>query len=317
MKKITENKILYQTIIVTIVGLISIFLAVLTNSITAPIIANRILDEKLKAYESLVDDIDDFTVVLKTETFEAVLAYDENDETIGVIYIATETNQYGDIVLGYSVDTSGKILKANFLEYQHTASLRNITQDNLNLFIGLNLGDLPSSSDLTSGATGSYDSLVDAFSKGKDHFETLDIAPSDPFSVLANNYSYKEVDTSFTGTENVIQKEIIYDENNQILGHIYTLFGSGPYQEGGDDYDIQFYVAVGENNLVLGVLVLDEEYDHSGGVFFTRIVNYLNSFKGQTLQTLSYDVDWNAGATSGNSKALVDELMQALVEELS
>lgn len=194
MKKITENKILYQTIIVTIVGLISIFLAVLTNTITAPIIANRILDEQLKAYESLVDDIDDFTVVLKTETFEAVLAYDENDETIAVIYIATETNQYGDIILAYSVDTSGTILKANFLEYQHTASLRNITQDNLNLFIGLNLGDLPSSSDLTSGATGSYDSLVDAFSKGKDHFETLDIAPSNLSLVLPNQYLSNEFD---------------------------------------------------------------------------------------------------------------------------
>jgi Na+-translocating ferredoxin:NAD+ oxidoreductase RnfG subunit len=317
MKKITENKILFHTIIVSIVLFISIFFTVLTNAITSPIIANRILDEQLKAYESLVDDIDHFTVELKTETFEAVLAYDENDETIAVIYIATETNQYGDIVLAYSVDTSGKIVKARFLEYQHTASLKEITQDNLNLFIGLNLGDVPSSSDLTSGATGSYDSLVDAFSKGKDHFETLDIAPSDPFSVLADNYAYKEVDTSFIKTENIIQKEMMYDQNNQILGYIYTLFGSGPYQEGGDDEDIQFYVSVNENNQILGVLVLDEEYDHSGGVFFTRIVNYLDSFKGQTLQTLSYDVDWNAGATSGNSKALVDELMQALVEELS
>lgn len=317
MKKITDNKILYHTIVVTIVLSMSVFFTVLTNAITAPMIANRILDEQLKAYESLVDDIVDFHVVLKTETFEAVLAYDEHDETIGVIYIATETNQYGDIVLGYSVDTSGKILKANFIEYQHTASLKNITQDNLNLFIGLNLGDVPASSDLISGATGSFNSLVDAFSKGKDHFETLDIAPSDPFSVLAENYSYKDVDTSFTSTENVIQKEIMYDENNEILGYIYTLFGSGPYQDGGDDKDIQFYVSLDVNNQVLGVLVLDEEYDHSGGVFFTRIVNYLNSFKGQTLQNLSYDVDWNTGASSGNSKALVDELMQALVEVLS
>ena len=317
MKKIKEQKTLYYTLILLISTILSGFLLWLTNSITEPFILEREKEVQLQTYTSLVDNIDDFEVLINTDLFEATLAYDKDGDTIAVMYISSETNSYGDVTIGYSVDTSGKILQAMFLEYDQTASLKGITEENLNLFIGLNLGDVPSTSDLTSGATASYQSIVSSFSKGKDHFETLSLAPADPFSVLAVGYAYKDKDMTFTPTDHVINKEIIYNENNDILGHVYTLFGSGPYQDGGDDKDIQFYVAVDGNNIILGVLVLDEEYDHSGGVFFTRIQQYINSFKGQSIQTLSYDVDWVSGATSGNSKTLVDTLMQALVEVIS
>jgi Na+-translocating ferredoxin:NAD+ oxidoreductase RnfG subunit len=317
MKKITENTRVHYALIFTIITIISFVLIGLTRNITRPIIETRQFEEQMKIYTSLVEDIDDFQILLKTATFEATFAYNVSDDTIAVMYIITETNSYGDIQLGYSVDLSGKIVKARFLEYQQTASFKGITEKNLNLFIGLNLGDLPVSSDLNAGATGSYQSLVEAFSKGKAHFETLALSPIDPFSVLAEGYAYKEVDTRFIPTSEILKKEIMYDQNNQKIGDVYTLFGSGPYQEGGEDKEIQFYVSIDSNNRILGVLVFEEEYDHTKGVFLRRILNYLESFKGQTLHTLSYDVDWNTGATSGNSKTLVDALMQALVEVLS
>lgn len=317
MKKITKNTVLHYILILTIVTLISSALIVLTNSITRPIIETRQFDEQMKTYASLVEEIDDFQILLKTATFEAAFAFNVSDETIAVMYTINETNAYGDIKLAYSVDLMGKIVKARFLDYQQTASFKSITENNLNLFIGLNLGDLPVSSDLNAGATGSYQSLVEAFSKGKVHFETLVLSPVDPFSVLAEGYAYKEEDTQFIPTSEILKKEFMYDENNQSIGHVYTLFGSGPYQEGGDDKDIQFYVSIDSNNRILGVLVFEGEYDHTKGVFLTRILKYLESFKGQTLQTLSYDVDWKTGATSSNSKTLVDALMQALLEVVS
>lgn len=317
MKKITENIVLHYVIVLTIITITCGALIVLTNRITSPIIATRQFEEQMKTYESLVDDIDDFQVILKTTTFEAVLAYNASEETIAVMYIVTETNAYGEIQLAYSVDLSGKIGKARFLNYQQTASFRGITEDNLNLFIGRNLGDLPESSDLTSGATGSYQSLVNAFSKGKVHFETLALAPFDPFSVLAEGYVYKEVDINFIPTTSVLKKEIMFDENNHSLGDVYTLLGSGPYQEGGDDKEIQMYISLDTNNRILGVLVLEVEYHHSKGAFVSRILKYLESFKGQTLQTLTYEVDWNTGASSSYSKSLIDALMHALAEVLS
>lgn len=305
------------TLTITVVFIISFGLIVITNMVTSPIIESRQREQQIAQYEILFKDIDHFETVVSSETFEATFAYDENNNTLGVMYHSMQTNAYGDMTIAFSVDASGTIVHAYILEYNQTESLKSIVESNVQLFIGLNLGDLPSRSDLTSGATRSYDATTDAFLEGKSHFDTLDLKPKDPFSVMAQGYAYKVVDETFVSTEHVINKHIIYDDYDFVLGYIYTLYGSGPYQDGGEDKDIQYYVAIDDAHTILGVLVLDEEYHHSGGVFYSRIKAYLDSFVGQTLEALSYDVDWVSGATSGNSKALVDTLMNALVEVLS
>ena len=145
----------------------------LTNSITAPIIEARLAAERLEAYELVMNGIADDDVLLEDEAFEVIVAYDVNANTIGYVYTVTETNQHGDFIVIVGVDTSGVVIGATFLVYEQTPTYKPITESNLELFIGLNiLSEVPNSSDINTGATNSYNSLLSVFNKIKNFQQT-------------------------------------------------------------------------------------------------------------------------------------------------
>ena len=72
------------------------------------------------------------------------------------------------------------------------------------------------------------------------------------------------------------------------------------------------------NHEIVNIVVFDEEYRHSKGAFYRRITTYIEGFIGKNLnEAVIYDTDWASGATSGNSKALIDHMIIALMEVLS
>lgn len=164
MKKIKENTLLHYSIVLTIVATFCGFAIGLTNFITAPIIAERLETSELEAYESVMPSVQRIESLEEGAVFSVVKAFND-EQMIGYIYTVTETNQYGDFTIITGVDIDGTVLGATFLDYQQTPTLKQISEENLVLFVGLNiLIQSPSASDVSSGATYSYDSIVRVFS---------------------------------------------------------------------------------------------------------------------------------------------------------
>lgn len=175
MKNIKQNTLLHYGLVLMIVAAFCGLAIGVTNYFTAPIINQRLNDSELEAYEVVFSDIKSFEIVLEEATFEVIEAFNNQEDSIGYIYIVTETNQYGDFKVITGVDHEGVVLGAMFLDYQQTPTLKATTVANLELFVGLNVfSDVPSSSDVVSGATYSYDSIIQVFHRVKTYQQSMD-----------------------------------------------------------------------------------------------------------------------------------------------
>jgi Na+-translocating ferredoxin:NAD+ oxidoreductase RnfG subunit len=319
MKKINEQPLLHFSLVLSAVAAFCGLAIGLTHQLTQPIIDERLAREQVEAYQTVIPEIQSYDTLEEDATFTVVLAKDSTEAVIGVIYIVTETNQYGDYKLALGVSTEGMILNAMFVDYQQTTTLKSITENNLALFIGLSLNDQPSSSDLSSGASVSYKSLLDSMSRAAEYQQTLDFVPQNPYETFVEDFASETLDTNFIPTQHVLSKTDILSTSNEVIASIYELQGEGIYQEGGDAASITLFVIIDMNQRVIGTIMEDALYFHSGGRFQSRIVEYLTSFEGLLIQDVvgAYPSDWTAGASSDNTRQLVDQLFDALKEVLS
>jgi hypothetical protein len=149
------------------------------------------------------------------------------------------------------------------------------------------------------------------------YHQTLEFEIASPFSEGVSGFYELVEDPSFIKTDHVIQKSNILNINSETIAYIYTLKKAGPYYEDSEDADISIHVVLDLNDTILNIVIFDSEYKHSKGAFYTRIKSYVSGYIGKTLQNdVLYIPDWNAGATSGNSKALIDSMLLDLVEVL-
>lgn len=175
MKKITENKMLhYSLVLMTIAAICGIAIGI-THQITEPIILERLNNDEAAAYETAMPGIVDYEVLIEEDTMTAILAFDQEGIQLGMIYIITESNKYGDFTVVIGVNREDVIIHAEFIDYQQTTGkLKSTTEANLALYIGLNvMTDTPSSSDLEAGATYSYQSVLNSISRLKAIQETI------------------------------------------------------------------------------------------------------------------------------------------------
>jgi Na+-translocating ferredoxin:NAD+ oxidoreductase RnfG subunit len=320
MNKLFKNKLFKQNFIVVTSLLISFGLIILVHIVTAPIITNRKLDAQIALYSTFVSGIKNITELTTSGDFKAVEAIDSEDKVLAIIYEVKEENGHGDFTLVSSINTAGTILNLEFLSYNQTSgSYQTTTESNLKQFIGLKIGTFPSGSDLISGATNSYQSILNAMNRIINFHQTLDFKIDDPFSVNVDGFNRIVGDVEFNENDTVISKQNILNTNNEVIAYIYTLYGVGVYSDGDEPKSIQFHVVTNISFDILNIVVFDTEYLHSKGAFYSRIKTYLSGFIGKNLkqEDIVYDIDWSAGATSGNSKILVDELMKSLQEVIS
>lgn len=177
---IKKHTVVHYGLVLMIVAALCGLAIGVTNSLTAPIIAERLSSERLEAYKLVMNGIADDDILVDEEKFQVIQAFDENSNTLGYVYTITETNQHGDFTVIVGVDTLGEVLGATFLLYEQTPTYKPTTETNLALFIGLNiLTDMPGGSDIASGATNSYNSLVNVFSKIKDYQQSVVVSVND------------------------------------------------------------------------------------------------------------------------------------------
>ncbi|MCF7931838.1 MAG: hypothetical protein K9K93_01600 [Acholeplasmataceae bacterium] len=328
MKKLFEKDIVRFTFVLTVVSLACGLVIGGVNAITAPIIAQNQLTAKLEAYESVLPGIQDFTELDTAGDPESIQdkieGKDADDAVLGYIFVASGNNKYGSMTMVVSVDATGLILGATFSAIEQTYQVDS-TRNNLALFIGTNIMDLSPMGDIETGATGSFHTLEDLLADIKASFETLDIPepelPEDPYEVMFDEslgFAYSEEDTTFSpSSELIVSKSIAYDGDDNVIGSVYKLVGSGIYNDGSPTPgELALYVALSEEGTILGYMMPKDEYHHTLQTnHYLKNEAFLDSIIGDPISALDGNTDVISGAT--NTYNVIISLLNALAVEVT
>lgn len=139
----------------------------------------------------------------------------------------------------------------------------------------------------------------------------------DPLEEVYGSGYFMETVEDFETTEHIVRKRTVL-RAGEVVGYVYDLQGEGEYFNETDSIVLEVYFNL--DNEIVEILLPEDKYNHSKGTFRNRMVEYVKVFKGLTLQELTAAVDGPEGddiATgSSNSKALVDLLLKAFVNEV-
>jgi hypothetical protein len=331
MKKFFEKDIVRFTFVLTVVSLACGLLIGAVNAITAPVIENNLLQAKLDAYESVLPGIESFTE-LDTEgdpgtIVDKIEGKDQDDNVLGYIFVADGKNKYGTMTIVLSVDAEGTILGATFSAIEQTYQVED-TRNNLALFVGTTLSDLTPAGDITTGATGSLNTVMDLLSDIATAYGNLDIPepelPDDPTAALFDDslgIAYTEDDGTFTsGSALVLWKKTAYDAEDNVIGSVYKLEGTGVKYDG-EQGTIGLYVLLSGDGTILGYALPNAEYGHSRpGVHHSNNTAFLDSIVGDALADLSFSTDPgdipDLVAGSSNTYRLLITMLEALNGEV-
>lgn len=131
---------LVPTVTLFIICLISTVLLGVTNSVTAPIIADLAVETEKKSRQVVFADAASFGEAEVAEDGTSVVtALDEAGNVIGHVVVNTAKGYGGDISVMTGVDTDGKVTGVNILSHAETAGLgaKAAEQSFRDKFIGL------------------------------------------------------------------------------------------------------------------------------------------------------------------------------------
>lgn len=262
------------------------------------------------------------------------IAKDKNNKTLGFVYHAVIKNDfsltgsgvdYGFIELLVGINLKGEVSVEYLTIYQTQwaiVGVQKYIQDYYQNVPYKNINKIPSfDADIVSGATAKPATVsTDAIkalvqSIVADHFHIVD---ENPYEAL---FGVKEPqltnDDTFVPKEYTTQKQIVSDGTSQ-LGYIYSVAGRGEYQDGAFD-SIVMEIVFNTEDKIIGFVLPEETYKHSGGNFKNKNVEYLKSYVGLTVDEIKAVVDaaGNQDLTSGatNTRLLIDTLLKAFVDE--
>ncbi len=317
MKKLFEKPLFHYTFVLTVVSIVCGIMIGAVNAITAPIIENNIKEAQAAAYSRVLSGLDDFEEVALTSEDPStvvgkVIGYNAADEIIGYIYTGYTTNKYGYMRIVVSVNASGIILGADFIEINQTYQVDG-TRTNLSLYVGSPIANLAPQGDIVTGATGSLNSVQQLLSDiAVSHSLTATEPPLPYAEYYGNDYVLVE-DTTFSGTL-VTNKYTVEGQ-----GTVYLVTGSGEYFDGNEG-SITLHVLLDNDGEIIKLLLPEEDYGHTKRApWGTNNLTYLSYFEGLTLSQVEQVVDDNDDLQTGatNTKTLIEILLRALVSEVT
>lgn len=264
-------------------------------------------------------------------------AVDKDDEKVGTVYHAVIKNSFSltgsgvdygfiELLIGFSEDD--KVYVEYLTVYQSSWAVVGIQKYIQDYYDGediLNIQGIPSfDADIVAGATQnpatvSTDAIKEIIMEAL-ILEYPELEEINPYEELfgIENYQFED-DATFTETTHITDKRLVTDGTNQI-GYVYSVTGTGEYQEGESD-SILIEIVFGSDDTVLGFVLPDETYNHSGGSFRSKNEQYLENYVGLLINEIQAEVDAmnSTDVTSGasNTRALIDELLEAFVSEVN
>ncbi|PKK96909.1 MAG: hypothetical protein CVV58_03950 [Tenericutes bacterium HGW-Tenericutes-3] len=315
MKKLFEKPLIHYTFVLTIVSIVCGLAIGGVNFITAPIIDDNIAEAKLEAFNLVLPGLGDFEEVSvdgdPATIVSKVIGKNAEGQTIGYIYEAYATNKFGYMRIVISVDASGVIIGADFVEINQTLNVAG-TKNNLALYVGTSIYDLEPNGDLSSGATYSLNTVKAILNDvAVAHANTV-VAPALPYEDwFGMNYTMEE-DGTFVPTNVVFSKHIVKDENNVVVGYFYHMSEEGVYN--GYEHSIgtiHLYVGLGLDGTILGIDLPKDEFGHTKtSQFWGKNVTYVNSLVGSNIDSFGGNEDLAAG--SSNTRVLIDAMLLSL-----
>lgn len=264
-------------------------------------------------------------------------AVDKDDEKVGTVYHAVIKNSFSltgsgvdygfiELLIGFSEDD--KVYVQYLTVYQSTWAVVGIQKYIQDYYDGediLNIQGIPSfDADIVAGATQnpatvSTDAIKEIVMEAL-ILEYPELEEINPYEELfgIENYQFED-DATFTETTYITDKRLVTDGTDQI-GYVYSVTGTGEYQDGDSD-SILIEIVFGSDDTILGFVLPDETYNHSGGSFRSKNEQYLENYVGLLISEIQAEVDAqnSTDVTSGasNTRALIDELLEAFVSEVN
>ncbi len=305
-------KIFKSALVLTLIGIACGLLIGLTNLVTEPVIKNNQLKAAKKAYEGFFPDLDNLEVieVEGTYVYEYVKIL-KDEKVIGHAFRAKGSNQRGLIELVIGANLEGKILGVKILSTDNTPGYYDKYEDLDKNLIGVNgntLGDV-TGIDNISGATQTGDTL-NAILKELGQISEQFVDSEPPVELSAHEKIFGEGVTAadvegFVGTEIVVNKEEVYDEDNNLLGYAYTGKVNTTVIPGKGSADLILLVGVNLEGKIAGVETVLSE--HTPG-YYGDYTNSLINLTGINPEELN--VEGVSGSTV--SGGIINEILNAI-----
>jgi hypothetical protein len=263
-------------------------------------------------------------------------AVDKDEEVVGTVYHIVIKNDfvftgsevdYGFMEFLVGITTDDEVLVQDITIYQSNwavVGIQKYIQDYYNGINYLNVNNVPKfDADIVSGATENPATV------STDTIKTLiqevivlhyNLVEEDPYVDIFGIMDYEfEIDDTFVTTEHITGKRIIKSQTED-LGYVYSITGRGEYQEGAYD-TIVIDIIFDMDDVIVGVLLPEETYNHSIGSYGNKNKAYVEEYVGLTLNDIQAKVDSNGSqdvtAGASNTRALIDDLLEFFVSEVN
>jgi hypothetical protein len=326
-----------QTLFLIINALVMIVISVVLNLVVLPLVPQD-PEDKLFGNILILSDKEIIEEIPEEGNFRIVHskmnALDKNDNVIGVVYQVIARNgytydpedDYGVIDLYVGIKDDKVYVEINDLR-QTSTYVGGIQTYVYDVFDGIpwtdvetvevrNVGDLEAGA-TASASTGTVKELV--LKVVNLHYEVVDEV--DPYEAMFEEslgYAYSEEDNAFApSSELIVSKEIAYDEDDNVIGAIYKMVGSGVYNsESSSSGSLALYIALAEDGTVLGYMMPKDEYNHTLQTnHYLKNEAFLDSIVGDPIAALDGNTDIISDAT--NTFNLISVLLDALIQEVT
>jgi len=247
---------------------------------------------------------------------------------IGYVYVGLD---YAEDIPGHEhlsllklevvVDNNKKIIEVVVLEHEHTPSYFTKVEEYLPTLKGVILSDYRDVDEVAGASEFSMPIVRDILNKvtvlqtGKEPNPPTEKDPDVLYKEIYDGFDSREEDETFEATDLVIKKEVIKDEDEEVIGYAYTLQGTTK-----EFLDKDYKKEYGELTLLVG-LDLDNKVVGIRTVETTHTGTYYDKYQEEYGELVGVElvddanVDLVGGSTvSGNS---IQELIDALKEVIN
>lgn len=262
-------------------------------------------------------------------------AVDKDEDVVGTVYHVTIKNDfvfagsgldYGFIEFLVGITTDDEVYVQYVTVFQSNwavVGVQKYIQDYYNGINYLSVNNVPKfDADIVSGATENPATVsTDTVKTMIQEVVVLhyNLVEEDSYVDIFGIMDYEfAIDDTFVPTEHITRKRMIKDQTND-LGYVYSVTGRGEYQEGAYD-TIVIEIVFDMNDIIVGVLLPEETYNHSIGSYGNKNKTYVEEYVGLTLDDIEAKVDSNGSqdvtAGASNTRALIDDLLELFVIEV-
>jgi uncharacterized repeat protein (TIGR02543 family) len=260
------------------------------------------------------DYVTNYADNLHSLILEVNIIYNDLDELKYIVISTYSQFDFGIASIYMIINDVGEIEEIDFIEYSSTYQIDSINSY-LQSYQGLLASNVRMKLDLTSGATISYDLIREHLTAMQDTYhQVLDsLIPSHDGWMGTNYYVYD--DNDFVATSHIVSRKIVKTIEENIVGYVYQLQGSGVYNvEMFVEGTINIYVGVLFDQTVFAYDLPIDEYGHTKGFYYNKTKMYLDTLVSQNISSFMQSSDIISGPS--RSIELVDFLLNQLNEHL-